>query len=100
MRQQKERDGLNILYAMPKIQWTSNPTAPTAIRIKETFNFKHLIRWLNYLTETVLRRGHGILFYTDIRKFCQNYQPVIPMSSAMIMWCHTDYYVSYVPYLP
>ena len=34
-----ERDGLHLLFAMPKIQWDSNPTAPTAIRLWDTLTF-------------------------------------------------------------
>ena len=35
----KEREGLNLSSAVPKIQWDSNPTALTAIRLWETFTF-------------------------------------------------------------
>ena len=37
IRQRKEPDGLRISFAVPMIQWDSNPTAPTAIRLWETF---------------------------------------------------------------
>ena len=33
IRQGKERDGLCLSSAVPKIQWDSNPTALTAIRL-------------------------------------------------------------------
>ena len=33
IRQRKERDGLLLSLPVPNIQWDSNPTAPTAIRL-------------------------------------------------------------------
>ena len=49
LRQRKERDGLRLSSAVPKIQWDSNPPPPppppppplppTAIRLRETFTF-------------------------------------------------------------
>ena len=33
LRQQKERDGLRLSSAVPKVQWHSNPTVPRAIRL-------------------------------------------------------------------
>ena len=42
--QQKERDRLRLSYAVPKIQWVSNPTASMAIRLRETFNVFYRIR--------------------------------------------------------
>ena len=43
IRQQKERDGLRLSFAVPMIQRNSNPTAPTAIRLWETFTLT--FRW-------------------------------------------------------
>ena len=37
IRQRKEQDRLRLSFAMPMMQWDSNPTAPTAIRLWETF---------------------------------------------------------------
>ena len=37
IRQRKERDGLRLSSAVPKIQWDSNPHFPMAIRLWETF---------------------------------------------------------------
>ena len=37
IRQRKERDWLRLSLAVPLIQWDSNPTALTAIRLWETF---------------------------------------------------------------
>ena len=37
IRQRKERDGLRPSFAVPMIQWDCNPTAPTTIRLWETF---------------------------------------------------------------
>ena len=42
IRQRKEKDGLRLSSAVPKIQWDSTPTAPTAIRLWETFAFTYL----------------------------------------------------------
>ena len=40
LRQRKERDGLRLSSAVPKIQWDSKPPLPpTAIRLWETFTF-------------------------------------------------------------
>ena len=39
MRQRKERDGLCLLSAVPKIQCDSNPHCSSAIRLWETFTF-------------------------------------------------------------
>ena len=39
IRQRKEKDGLCLSFAVPKIQWDSNPTAPMAISLWETFTF-------------------------------------------------------------
>ena len=39
IRQRKERDGLCLSSAVPKISKTLTPTAPTAIRLLETFTF-------------------------------------------------------------
>ena len=33
IRQRKGRDGLRLSFAVPMIQWDSNPTAPTAVRL-------------------------------------------------------------------
>ena len=33
LRQRKERGGLGLSSAVPKIQWKSNPHSPTAIRL-------------------------------------------------------------------
>ena len=43
IRQRKERDWLRLSLAVPIIQWDSNPTAPTAIRLWETFTLT--LRW-------------------------------------------------------
>ena len=37
IRQRKKRDGLRLSFAVPMIQWDSNPAAPTAIGLWETF---------------------------------------------------------------
>ena len=39
IRQRKEKDVLYLSSAVPKIQWDSNPTAPTAIRLWDTYSF-------------------------------------------------------------
>ena len=36
IRQRKERDGLRLSFAVPMIQWDSNPTAHTAFRLWKT----------------------------------------------------------------
>ena len=41
--QQKERDVFCLYFAVPMVQWDSNPTAPTAIRLWETFTLT--LRW-------------------------------------------------------
>ena len=41
--QQKELDVLCLYFAVPMVQWDSNPTAPTAIRLWETFTLT--LRW-------------------------------------------------------
>ena len=41
--QRKERDVLCLYFAVPMIQWDSNPTAPTAIRLWETFTLTLLV---------------------------------------------------------
>ena len=43
IRQRKERDGLCLSFAVPMIQWDCNPTAPTTIRLWETFTLT--FRW-------------------------------------------------------
>ena len=43
IRQRKERDGLRLSFAVPMIQLDSNPTAPTHIRLWETFTLT--FRW-------------------------------------------------------
>ena len=43
IRQRKERDRLRLSLVVPMIQWDSNPTAPTAIRLWETFTLT--LRW-------------------------------------------------------
>ena len=35
----KERDGLRFSSAVPKMQWTLTPIAPTTTRLWETFTF-------------------------------------------------------------
>ena len=42
VKQQKEKDGLHLSFAMPKMQWDSNPTASMAIMLWETFTFFNL----------------------------------------------------------
>ena len=37
--QRKERDGLRLLSAIPKILWASSPHCPTAVRLFDTFTF-------------------------------------------------------------
>ena len=41
--QRKERDVLCLYFAVPMVQWDSKPTAPTAIRLWETFTLT--LRW-------------------------------------------------------
>ena len=36
-KERQEKDGLLLTSTVPKIQWDSNPTTPTAIRLWETF---------------------------------------------------------------
>ena len=43
IRQRKERDGPRLSFAVPMIQWDSNATATTAIRLWETFTLT--FRW-------------------------------------------------------
>ena len=43
IRLRKGRDGLRLAFVVPMIQWDSNPTAPTAIRLWETFTLT--FRW-------------------------------------------------------
>ena len=43
IRQRKGQDGLRLSFAMPMIQWDSNPTAPTAFRLWDTFTLT--LRW-------------------------------------------------------
>ena len=43
IRQRKEREWLRLSLAVPMIQWDSNPTTPTAIRLWETYT--STLRW-------------------------------------------------------
>ena len=45
MRQLMEGDWLHLSFAVPKVQWDSNPTVPTAIRLWETFFF-YTFQWI------------------------------------------------------
>ena len=55
IRQRTERDGLRLYFAVPMIQWDSNPTAPTAIRLWEIFTLT--FRWGMF---GVFSLGYGI----------------------------------------
>ena len=37
IRQRKERDGFRLSFAVPKIQWDSNPTVPIPLKSKPYF---------------------------------------------------------------
>ena len=39
MRQQKEREGLQLFYAVPKIQWPPSPIVLIATRLWVTFSY-------------------------------------------------------------
>ena len=39
IRQQKEKDGLHLSFAVPTIQWDFNPTALMSFRLWEIFTF-------------------------------------------------------------
>ena len=43
IRQRKKRDGLRLSFAGPIIQWDSNPSDPTAVRLWKTFTLT--FRW-------------------------------------------------------
>ena len=49
IRQRKERAGLRLSSAVPKIQWDSNTTAPTTNRLWKTFiyDFMALQQWVS-----------------------------------------------------
>ena len=63
-RQRKERDWLRLSLAVPMIQWDSNPTAPTAIRLWETFTLT--LRWGLFGVFFSLAYGMSGSFYLSL----------------------------------
>ena len=66
MSQRKERDGLRLSFAMPMIQWDSNPTVLAAIRLWETFTFTLLYPKLAYSENSPRLYGPNFLFAASL----------------------------------